>query len=280
MPDPRSSQTLASARPAQQGLIATQWTWLMRSPAGHSGGPAPKAPRPVEPRLHVRRMTRRLGKAAVDSPVFSALARIASDLKAEVVAVPPHYTLAEGALAPGSEVVSAAVTCAGRASRQDFTALGLATLWARWGYPTLLIEIGAGRCPLGCGLKPTAPSLAHLIECIEQGRSLPAPQRLSSAIELLDVLADGPRSAGAGLARLADTGLLFHLNAAVRQRYRRIVWSLPSIDGSWSPRMLAGSVDRILVSARSGYSSGDLIENLAHEAAQAHMRPIQLFWYR
>lgn len=280
MPDTHSSQTLTSARPAQQGLIATQWIWVMRGPAAHPGAAAPKAPRPVEPRLRVRRMTRRLGKAAVDSPVFSALARIASDLKAEVAAAPSQYALAEGALAPGSEVVAAAVTCAGRASRQDFTALSLATLWARWGYPTLLIEIGSGRCPLGCGLKSTAPSLAHLLECIEQGRSLPAPQRLSSAIELLDVLADGPKSTGASVARLADTGLLNHLNTAVRQRYRRIVWSLPSIDGSWSPRMLAGCVDRILVSARCGCAPCDAIENLAHEAAQAHMRPIQLFWYR
>lgn len=266
-----SASTMAPVRNVERGIVTTEWKWLSRS-GGQAGTAAVKS---VEPKWRMRRMTSRVARAPFESRSLAAFSRIAADLKTEAVA--RQIFLTGGGLPPGAETVGVAITGTGRGNQQDFTAVAFGTLWARWGYPTLIIDLAGGHGAVGASFNGTSPTLTQIVQGIERGSDLPAPQRMLQNLEQLDVVAD---SGAFSLARLADSGLLLHLAAAVSQRYRRVVWSLPAIDGTWSARMLSPVVERFIVSARRGCACGRSIDALAREAADSGARPIQLVWYR
>jgi hypothetical protein len=103
------------------------------------------------------------------------------------------------------------------------------------------------------------------------------PQAMTPNLPNLDVLADLGRFS---LARLADSGLLREFDAALRERYQRIVWSLPAVGPGWSIAMVADTMDRIVLSVRRGRTDRRTVEKLASEAADLKLHPIQLIWHR
>ncbi len=176
------------------------------------------------------------------------------------------------------ESLSVGITSSGRrGNRQSYTAVALAGLWARWEYSTVLVEVGGRLCETGRQLRRTVPKIADVITAIECGQHLPMPQPMTHNLPNLDVLADLGRFS---LARLADCGLLSEFDSALRERYQRIVWSLPSVGSQWSVAMLAGVVDRIVLSVARGRTNREMVERLASEVANLGLHPIQLIWHQ
>lgn len=204
---------------------------------------------------------KRAAVAPEDSVLYAHLARVASELRRQV----------------GSDSISVGITSTGPHDRQGITALGLATIWARWERSTILVEVGNRHSETGRTIPHTHPSLADVVQAIRDNRGLPAPQPLSSALDRLDVLAD---LEGTSLGRLADAGMLDRLDHALRQRYERIVWSLPAVNPTWSPSMLASVIDRFIISARRGYADQRSIRTLAALLAEMNLPPLQLMWHR
>ncbi len=164
-----------------------------------------------------------------------------------------------------------------RGNRQSYTAVALAGLWARWEYSTVLIEVGGRACETGRYLRQTVPRIADVLTAIECGQHLPMPQPMTNTMPNLDALAGLGRFS---LPRLADGGMLRELSAALRERYQRIVWSLPSVGPRWSVSMLAGVIDRLVLSVARGRTEREVVERLAGEAAAAGLPPLQLVWHQ
>ncbi|MFG0330815.1 MAG: hypothetical protein ACF8PN_13075 [Phycisphaerales bacterium] len=168
------------------------------------------------------------------------------------------------------------VTASGRRNRQGMTAVGLATTWARWNYHTLIVEIGGRKSDLGRPIGRTTPTIADLIRAIEDGRPLPAPTVLTTVLERLEAISDLD---GYAIAQLADSGRLDELNAALRERYQRIVWSLPHLNDSMSVSSLAKVIDRFVVSARRGQADRRPIERFGRQIDEADLTPLHLVWH-
>lgn len=163
-----------------------------------------------------------------------------------------------------------------RGNRQAMTAVSLATLYARWGHSTVLVELGGRSSETGRWIRRTVPSIADIVTAIECEQALPVPQPLSTVLPNLDVVADFGRFS---LGQLADSGRLGQLHAALSQRYQRILWSLPVMGPTWSATALVGLVDRFVLTVRRGRSSVVAIERLAAQVARCHCEPLQIVWY-
>ncbi|MCL4198099.1 MAG: hypothetical protein KJZ69_11470 [Phycisphaerales bacterium] len=176
------------------------------------------------------------------------------------------------------ESFSIGVTSAARrGNRQSYTAVTLAGLWARWEYSTILIEVGGRSSETGRRIRRTVPCIADVLTAIECGQHLPMPQPMTGAAPNLDALAGLGRFS---LPRLADGGLLAELSAALCERYQRIIWSLPSVGPQWSVSMLAGVLDRLVISVARGRTDRATVERLAADAAAAGLPPLQLIWHQ
>lgn len=175
------------------------------------------------------------------------------------------------------DTLSIGVTAApGRGNRQSFTAVSLAGLWARWDYPTVLVEIGGSTCETGRRLRRTVPNIADVLTAIECSQHLPTPQPMSHSVANLDALAGLGRFS---LARMADSGLLRELHEALSERYQRLIWSLPCVGPHWSLAMIAGVVDRLVLSVARGRTTRAVVERLASEAADVGLHPVQVVWH-
>ncbi len=210
----------------------------------------------------LRPLVREIATEAEDSSLFTRYARMAQQIKGD------HQR-------PSLSV--GVTTDIRRGNGHSCTAIALAGLWARWEYSTLLVEVGSRSCETGRHLRRTVPKIADVITAIECGQHLPMPQQLTPNLPNLDVLADLGRFS---LARLADSGLLREFDAALRERYQRIIWSLPAIGPGWSVAMLAQTLDRFVLSVRRGRTDRRTVEKLASEVADLNLHPIQLVWHR
>lgn len=210
----------------------------------------------------LRPLVRHIAAEPEDSLLFARYARMAQQIKGE------H---------PGDTLAVGVTTAPTRGNGHSATALAFAGLWARWEYSTLLVEIGGRCCETGRRLNRTVPRIADLLTAIECGQHLPMPQPISPNLPNLDVLADLGRFS---LPRLADSGLLRDFDAALRERYQRIVWSLPAVGPGWSVAMLGGVLDRIVLSMRRGRTDRRTVERLATEVADLNLHPVQLIWHR
>lgn len=210
----------------------------------------------------LRPFVRQIASQDEASPGFARYARIATHIKGD------H---AEPSLSIG------VTTDSRRGNGHARTAVALAGLWARWEYSTILVEVGGRTCETGRQLRRTVPKIADVLTAIECGQHLPMPQPLSPNLPNLDVLADLGRFS---LPRVADSGLLREFGAALRERYQRIIWSLPVIGPAWSVAMLAETLDRLVLSVCRGRTNRTTVEKLATEVADLNLHPIQLVWHR
>lgn len=226
--------------------------WLFRRIEAHA------------PSLPLGRLGRALRQVSCEdesSAAATRLARVATAIKG----------------ACDGDSLSIGVTAApGRGNRQSWTAISLAGLWARWEYSTVLVEVGGSTCETGRRLRCTVPKIADVLTAIECGQHLPTPQPMSHGIANLDALAGLGRFS---LARAADSGLLRELHEALRERYQRLIWSLPCVGPQWSVAMIADVVDRLVLSVARGRTSRAVVERLATEAADAGLPPVQVVWH-
>lgn len=237
-------------------------------------GSALTAPRP-------RWLYRRLDVAAPSLPIGRigrylqqvSTHRESSDLLARVSRMATELRGAQD-----SHCLSIGVTAAARrGNRQSLTAVALAGLWARWEYSTVLVEVGGRSSETGRCLRRTTPKIADILTAIECGQQLPMPQPIAHAHPNLDALADLGRFS---LPRLADSGLLRELSAALQDRYQRVVWSLPSVGPGWSVAMVVGVLDRLILSVGTGKTSRLDVERLASEVADHGLHPLQIVWHQ
>jgi len=163
-----------------------------------------------------------------------------------------------------------------RGNRQAMTAVSLATLYARWGHATVLVELGGRQSETGKWIRRTVPSIADIVTAIECQQALPVPQPLSTVLPNLDVVADVGRFS---VGQLADSGRLAQLHKALSQRYQRILWSLPVMGPTWSAAAMAGFVDRFVLTVRRGRASARSIEQFAGLIEQCHCDALQGVWY-
>lgn len=210
----------------------------------------------------LRPLVREIATQDEDSSLFTRYAGIAAQIKGD------HL---EPSLSIG------VTTDARSGNGHSRTAVALAGLWARWEYSTLLVEVGGRSCETGRQLRRTMPKIADVLTAIECGQHLPMPQPMTPNLPNLDVLADLGRFS---LSRIADSGLLRDFDAALRERYQRIVWSLPAVGPGWSVAMLGGMIDRFVLSVRCGRTDRRTVEKLAAAVADLHLHPIQLIWHR
>lgn len=234
-------------------IVASRPRWLYR-PLEIAAPPASLG--------RLRSLVREIATEDEDSITFCRYASIASQLKGDHDA---------------SSLAIGVTTDARRGNGHSRTAVALAGLWARWEYATLLVEVGGRACETGRQLRRTVPKIADVLTAIECGQHLPMPQPISPNLPNLDVLADLGRFS---LARLADSGLLREFDAALRERYQRIVWSLPAVGPGWNVAMVSGLVDRLVLSVRRGRTDRRTVEKLATEVADLKLHPIQLIWHR
>jgi len=228
--------------------------WLTRRSNSHAAM--------VGSKFGLRAWARHLAVAPEESLTFSRLSRVAADLKKQT----------------SRNTVSIGVTSPGPGNHHSETAIGLATLWARWDHYTVLIDVGGKSTKLGRSIRRTTPSIADLIDALHYGRALPAPQLLTSALDRLDTLVDLD---GTSLARLGESGTLSLLASALRQRYHRIVWSLPPLHTStWSVSLMSEVIDHFIVSARRAKADRRPIERLARDISEQQLPPVQLVWHR
>lgn len=208
------------------------------------------------------RFTHHIAADPEDSPAFAHLSAIASELRRK---------------SGDATSCSIAVTSPGRGNGQGRTAIGLATIWARWKYPTLLVDVSSYRhSEISRMIDPEAPSLSDLIEAYENGHDLPAPQTMNAPLENLDVLSNLNHWS---LAHLADTGRLAFLYATFRRRYRRVVWMLPPIGRTWSAAMMGRFVDHVVAATRRGVGDRRPVIRLADQLRDMGHNPLQLVWH-
>jgi len=210
----------------------------------------------------LRPLLREIATQPEDSSPFARYAGIATQIKGD------HL---EPSLSIG------VTTDARRGNGHARTAVALAGLWARWEYSPLLVEVGGRACETGRQLRRTVPKIADVLTAIECGQHLPMPQPMTPSLPNLDVLADLGRFS---LARLADCGLLREFDAALRERYQRLVWSLPAVGAGWSAAMFGGTMDRFVLSVHRGRTDRRTVEKLAAELADLHLHPLQMIWHQ
>ena len=238
---------------AQSALVVSRPRWLYRRL---------DAPSPPLPLGRLGRYLRQVSADDESTAILTRLARTAMEIRGN------H----EG------DSLSIGVTAAPpRGNRQSYTAVALAALWARWEYSTVLVEIGGRASETGRRLRRTVPKIADVLTAIECGQHLPTPQPMTNTLPNLDALAGLGRFS---LPRLADSGLLCDLSSALRERYQRIIWSLPGVGPEWNVAMLAGVVDRIVLSVGRGRTSRTTVERLACEVADLGLHPVQLIWHQ
>lgn len=215
---------------------------------------------------NLRKMAHKLAAASDDCVALSHYSRLAAELKQNINS--------------SSQTISIGVTAPGNGNRQGMTALGLATIWAKWDHNTVLIEFGGRGSELGRTIRKTTPGIMDIIEAIYQNQPLPAPQLLTAKLERLETISDNDRG-GYSLARLCESGMLTVFTNILRQRYSRIIWSLPSLDSAtWSVAILAEVIDRFVVSACRGKADRRPIERIAGEMSKYNLPPVQLVWHR
>lgn len=201
------------------------------------------------------------------APAASTLAAAASRLAAapDVGAGPDDFEVdGDRRTALGLPIRSTHVVVAGagRGSLGQFTALGLACTFARWGQPTLVLAPGvhpAARRP-----RLQLPTLDHVAYALEQQRDLPCPTCLCDRFPRpggrIDVLFG---QGWAALAWLVQSALFDGLIGACRQRYERLVWTLGSSDEALlATELLAPHADHLVVAARRGWSDVNRLERL------------------
>lgn len=184
-----------------------------------------------------------------------------------------------GAIASTSArtTVGVGLTCTGHGNRQAKTAIGIATLWAKWGHRTLLVNADSSSREFTGALARTAPSLGDIARAIVDGDRLPIPPQLTESLDGLDVLAGLENWS---LAQLGETGILQKIDSAIRTRYYRIVWVLPPLDRhEWSPSIISSAVDTLVLSAVRGKANLRMIESLAESIAGSDWPPLQITWH-
>ena len=178
---------------------------------------------------------------------------------------------------PSRPSFAVGLTSMGRCQGQAATAIAWATLWARWGYATLLIDVAGRQSELGRSLRHTVPHVGDVATAIECDRPLPIPQPMTAEMLNLDVLSGLGRTS---LTRMADSGLLARLGDCLRERYQRVVWSLPPATSVGLPLMLRGVVDRLVLTIARGRARRDAVEALARRVVDAGHPPLGMVWHR
>ena len=181
------------------------------------------------------------------------------------------------ALAAGS-TVSVGITSTAYGNKQAMTAIALASVWARHGHRTLLVNVDPANRTLIKTVGKTTPTLGDLAEAMISGKRLPLPSILTDATDHLEFLCGYEDDWD--YSRLADTGLLHQLQYILRTRYQRIVWSLPPLQADeWSPAMLRSIFDSLVLSAKRGRADLRLIEKLAEDWHHDQFPPLQIMWH-
>ncbi len=209
----------------------------------------------------IARFARRAATVQENSPVLSRLNQMAGELVAR----------------SSQDIINIGITSTNAKNRQSITAIGLATTWARWGHRTLLVCAGSSSQEFGRSFCRTTPSFGQLASAVMRGDQLPAPQVMTNALSNLEIIAGMD---GLSLAQIQDNGVLHQMTMALRQRYDRIIWSLPFWGlQEWSPAVLKQTIDSIMVSACRGHADLRKISQIATELEDLGMPPLQITWH-
>jgi len=155
------------------------------------------------------------------------------------------------------------------------TSVALAALWGRWGRPTVLVDLGSGANSLGGAVTGSSPDLAAACEAACSGASLDSLSRLHSSIAATGVIAAGK----ADVLGLISTGRVANLVAALKKTHDRVVLAAPRIATGFPLLALNNCCDRIVLALVRGKSRGGPVREIAEQALQSGMRPIDVIWY-
>lgn len=211
----------------------------------------------------------------------SRLGRFAHRIAAappDALALERFASLATGIPTKTGECTSIGVTATAAGNRLSLSVITLATLWARWHYRVVIVDLSGGRSELGKLFDESKPTIAGIVDALLEHRSLPTPSPLTTTLDSLDAVGGlGPYS----MAQLLDSGLLIAFAGALRERYDRVIWILPySSSHGALLRRLDSVLDQIVVSACRGRASLDGLTRIADETAELRMPPVQCVWHR
>jgi len=207
---------------------------------------------------------------------FAKQAAVADENQSEVLA---RLGQIAGTIASTSarRTVGVGLTCTGPGNKQAKTAIGIATLWAKWGHRTLLINADPSSREFTGALARTTPSFGDIARAIVDGDRLSIPSQLTESLDGLEVLAGLENWS---LAQLGETGILQKIDRAIRTRYNRVVWVLPPLNRhEWAPNIIRAAVDTIVLSAVRGKANLRLIESLAESMTGDDWPPLQITWH-
>jgi len=155
------------------------------------------------------------------------------------------------------------------------TSVALAALWGRWGRPTVLVDLGSGAHALSGAVTGSAPDLAAACEAAASGASLDSLSRLHSSIAKTGVIAAGK----ADVLGLISTGRVARLVASLKKTHDRVVIATPRLATGFPLLALNSCCDRLVLALIRGKSRGGPVRELAEQALQSGMRPIDVIWY-
>ena len=218
------------------------------------------------PRLQQGKMVRFIRQIAdaknEGSPLLSRFGKVAGGL----TSLTDHST------------VSVGLTSTHYGNKQAMTAIALASVWARYGHRTLLVNLDPNNRNLVKAVGRTSPTLGDLTEAMVSGKQLPLPPLFTDATDHLEFLSGYEDEWN--ISRLADTGLLQQIHYILRTRYQRMIWSLPPTKANeWSPVVFRSVFDSFALSAKRGRADLTRLGRLAEELEIAEFPPLQVIWH-
>jgi len=162
-----------------------------------------------------------------------------------------------------------------------WTALGLATLWARWGHETLLVDLGSGADHVEGLLAGTMPDLAGIaaMDLRSSGNGeeydVTPYSRLRADLPGLSVIAPGRTD----VVALVSQGVLARFVSEVRSQFDRVVLSAPPLDTDFPVLAAAESTDAVVLTLVGGSSRSRDVEPFAREAWAGGFGRLTTIWY-
>ncbi len=224
------------------------------APAGSTGAPAQ-----VNSSSQVGAFLNRLASAPPTARIAMAVGELAASCDA----------------AGAGGAVCAAISAIESDVKAGETAVALAALWGRWGRSTVLIDLGSGMDSVTGAVTGSSPDLAAACEAAAAGDSLMSLSRLHSSIAGTGVIAAGK----ADVLGLISTGRLARLVAVLKKSHDRVVLAAPKIATGFPLLALNTCCDRIVLALVRGKSRGGPVREIAEQALQSGMRPLDVIWY-
>lgn len=209
------------------------------------------------------------------SKVGAFLNRLASAPPTARIAMAVGELAASCDAAGAGGAVCSAISAVESDEKAGETAVALAALWGRWGRSTVLIDLASGMDSVSGAVTSSSPDLAAACEAAAAGDSLTSLSRLHSSIAGTGVIAAGK----ADVLGLISTGRLARLVSVLKKSHDRVVLAAPKIATGFPLLALNTCCDRIVLALVRGKSRGGPVREIAEQALQSGMRPLDVIWY-